>query len=44
MAEDEMVGWHHLFDVHKYISLSKLWVLVMDRDAWHAIVHVVTKK
>ena len=25
------------------ISLSKLQELVMDRDAWHAIVHGITK-
>ena len=25
------------------MSLSKLWDLVMGRDAWHATVHVVAK-
>ena len=25
------------------MSLSKLWELVRDREAWHAIVHEVTK-
>ena len=39
-TEDEMVGWHHwLTDM----SLNRLWELVIDREAWHAAVHRVTK-
>ena len=39
MTEDEMAGWHHSMDV----SLSELWKLVMDREAWHAAIHGVTE-
>ena len=40
MTEDEMVGWHHQ---QMDMGLGGLWELVMDRGAWHAVVHGVTK-
>ena len=40
-TEDEMVGWHHWFDGHESMDMSKLGKLVMDREAWHAAVHEV---
>ena len=38
--QNEMVRWHHWLDGH---VLSRLWELVMDREAWRAAVHGVTK-
>ena len=41
MTEDEMVGWHHRLDTD--MSLGELREFVMDREAWCAVVHGVTK-
>ena len=39
-TEAEMAGWHHGLDG---LSLSELRELVMDREAWRAAIHEVTK-
>ena len=40
MTEDEIVRWHHWLNGHGFGRLQEL---VMDREAWHAAVHGVTK-
>ena len=39
MTEDEMAGWQHRL----HVSLGELQELVMDREAWSAVIHGVPK-
>ena len=39
-TEDKMAGWHHQLDG---LSLNELLALVMDREAWRAVIHGVAK-
>ena len=42
MTEDEMDEWHHQLNGLD-VSLSSLWEMVKDREAWCAAVHGVSK-
>ena len=40
MTENEMAGWHHWLDGHEFEWTPEV---EMDREAWHAVIHGVSK-
>ena len=39
----QRMRWLHGITDSMDVNLSELWELVMDREVWRAVIHVVTK-